>query len=106
MELSSTCPGWCHFTAAMHKYLSNDFENSLIEAQKINMPENLWDSLIKLAAGGLLGERAICEKATKRLLGIYPDFQRFKTRIICNNLPYKTFSSKILEGLAKAEEIT
>ncbi len=106
MELSSTCPGWCHFTAAMHKYLSNDFENSLIEAQKINMPENLWDSLIKLAAGGFLGERAICEKATKRLLGIYPDFQRNKTRIICNNLPYKNFSSKILEGLAKAEEIT
>ena len=75
----------------MHKYLSNDFENSLIEAQKINMPENLWDSLIKLAAGGFLGERAICEKATKRLLGIYPDFQRNKTRIICNNLPYKNF---------------
>ena len=104
MELSSTCPGWCHFAAAMHKYLNNDFENSLIEAQKINMPENLWDSLIKLAAGGFLGERAICEKATERLFAIYPDFKRDKARIVCNSLPYENFSSKILEGIAKAEE--
>lgn len=102
MELKQTCPSWCHFASAMHKYLNEDYEGSISEAKKINMPETLWDSLIDLAAGGFLNNKQISEKALARLTSTYPDFKKNKDKIICNCLPYKLFSSKVLEGIKKA----
>ena len=96
------CPDWCHFAHAMQKYLEDDYEGSLTEAQKINMPHNLWGSLIHLAAGAFLHNEEECIKALCRLEKIYPDFRNKGDIIIKNNLPYEEFSSKVLQGLAKA----
>lgn len=102
MLLSMNCPDWCHFAHAMQKYLEDDYEGSLTEAQKINMPHNLWGSLIHLAAGAFLHNEEECIKALCRLEKIYPDFRNKGDIIIKNNLPYEEFSSKVLQGLAKA----
>ena len=102
MNLTPTCPGWCHFALAMHKYIQGDYDASLQEAKKINMPESLWDPLIRLAAGGYLGEQEDCDQALATLLNIHPDFREKGYQIVSNNLPNKLFFKQILLGLKQA----
>ena len=102
IDLSTSIPGWCHFVWAMYRYVNNDYERSLAEAQKINMPNSLWDPLIRLALCGFLENPAEREEAVARLTSIYPDFLKTGKTIVENSLPYPEMSGKVLEGMARA----
>ena len=102
IDKAPTSPGWSHFVQAIYKYCHGDLEGGLDEARKINMPENIWDCMVPLAAGGLLGRKGECETALSKMLGIYPDFRENYRQIIENNLPDPLVSARVLEGIAQA----
>jgi len=102
VEKTPSSPGWCHFVLALYKYCHGDFEGSLAEAHKINMPENMWDCVVPLAAGGFLSRKDECESALTKMAAIYPDFRENYKQIIRNNLPDEAVSSKVLDGVERA----
>lgn len=95
-------PGWSHFVLALYKYCNNHFEDALSEALKINMPESMWDCMVPLAAGGMLGNKSECESALAKMMLIYPNFNENFKQIIQNNLPCALVSTKVIEGIQKA----
>lgn len=101
-ELNPASPGWCYFNYALFHYMHGDYEASLREGNKISMPERLLDSLIRVAAAGMLGNFDEVRPAAAALLKTYPEFKKTGQRILSNTLPHRPYLDLVLTGFQKA----
>ena len=101
-ELNPASPGWCYFNYALFHYMHGDYEASLREGNKISMPERLLDSLIRVAAAGMLGNFDEVRPAAAALLKTYPEFKKTGQRILSNTLPHRPYLDLVLTGFQQA----
>jgi adenylate cyclase len=73
MALSPYVPGWCHFPAARYDYLRGEYEESLAETLKIEMPDFFWTQVYLAINYGQLGRKEEAKGSVTRLLKLYPD---------------------------------
>ena len=58
----------------MIAYKQGDYEAALAEALQLNIPNCLWDPMLRAAAYGKLGRRKEGQAALKELLSVQPAF--------------------------------
>ncbi len=104
-QLNPASPGWCHATLAFYHYYRNDYDKAFIEAQKINMPQMLWDPLFRLISAGKLNEAGECEQAYSDMIQLFPDFEENKKAIIRRSIPNDEYVELILKGLETAQQL-
>ncbi|MDF1607384.1 winged helix-turn-helix domain-containing protein [Hoeflea sp. YIM 152468] len=56
-ELNPLHPGWYHFSYARLHYRERCYEETLVDVQRISMPDFFWTHLMKAAALGQLGRK-------------------------------------------------
>jgi adenylate cyclase len=74
MALTPNYPKWCHFPIVVHLYLKGQYEQSLAETLKIEMPDFHWTQAWLAMNYGQLGRKEEARAAVARLLKLYPDF--------------------------------
>ncbi|WP_417425076.1 winged helix-turn-helix domain-containing tetratricopeptide repeat protein [Hoeflea sp.] len=92
-------PGWYHFSFARLHYRERDYEETLIDVQRISMPDFFWTHLISAAALGQLG-RAEAPDALARMHEVRPGVSA-AAEMDKWNVPAED-QTHILEGLRKA----
>jgi adenylate cyclase len=73
MALTPNYPKWCHFPIALDLYLKGEYEQSLAETLKIEIPF-IWTHVWLAANYGQLGRKEEARAAVAELLKLYPDF--------------------------------
>ena len=58
-ELNPLHPGWYHFSYARLHYREQRYEETLIDVQRISMPDFFWTHLLNAAAFGQLGRKQV-----------------------------------------------
>lgn len=95
-------PTWFHMAPFLHLYGDGRFEPAYEQALKIQMPELLWDPLLRAAALGQLGRSAEGRQALDELLDLRPDFPATSRRRIGFFVKGDDRIDGLLEGLIKA----
>ena len=57
MVLTPNYPRWCHFPIGAHLYLKGEYEQSLAESLKIELPDYYWTQVFLAMNYGQLGAR-------------------------------------------------
>lgn len=66
--------GWYHFAFARRAYDMRDYENTLSEIDRVDMPEFYWTRLLRISALGQLGDIAGAAESYAQLEALRPDF--------------------------------
>ncbi len=98
IELNPLHPGWYHFSFARDHYNRSEYEETLADIERINMPEFYWSHLMKVAALGQLGRPA--GKVVESLFKLKPGFSARAELEKWNAAPGDM--EHILDALAKA----
>ena len=93
--------GECHIALSLCHYFRGDYRAALDQARKIARPGALCDGLLRLCAGGMLGDCREAEAAADELLEAYPDFSKQGLRILSCAFPRVEDLEAIREGLAR-----
>lgn len=102
MQMAPLYPGWFHFIPFAQHFRSGDFEQALAEANKLNLPDWLWQPLTLAATLGQLGRIETAQRAYKHLLAIKPDFEAKADYFINALLMDEVLIEGLIEGLQKA----
>lgn len=98
IELNPLHPGWYNFSFARDHYNRSEYEKTLADVERINMPQFYWARLMEAASLGQLGRPA--EKVVESILKLKPEFsaraELEKWNAASNDMEH------ILDGLAKA----
>ena len=102
MELSPTHPGWFHVAAVLDHYRKGEYEASLAEAKRVQVPDFHWGFVMVAMCCGQLGwdreGRAACDK----ILGLAPEIGKHMWRQLAFwNMP-QDLAEHVVEGLRKA----
>lgn len=98
-KLNPLHPGWYHFSPALRHYHQRRFEDTLLDVQRISMPDFYWTHILKAAALGQIGrEDAAASLAALNSVkgGVSAECEMRKW-----NVPAADFAH-IMEGLRKA----
>ena len=98
IELNPLHPGWYHFSFARDHYNRSEYEETLADIERVNMPGFYWSHLMKAAALGQLGRPA--DKAVERMLKLKPGLSVHAELEKWNAAP--SDMDHILDGLSKA----
>lgn len=98
-QLNPASPGWCHATLAFYHYYRGDYEKALFEAQKINMPQVLWDPLFRLISSGQLKDVSGYEQAYSDLIEFFPNFEKNQDALIKHSIPNPEYVDMVQNGL-------
>ena len=74
VQLNPYSPRWYRIVPYMIAYKQGDYEAALAEALQLNIPNCLWDPMLRAAAYGKLGRRKEGQAALKELLSVQPAF--------------------------------
>ncbi len=74
MALNPHYDDWYYFPIFFGHFNNGDYEQALIYAQKINMPNFFWAYAGRAAVYGQLDRREEAERAVAEVLKLYPDF--------------------------------
>ncbi|MDF2373083.1 MAG: winged helix-turn-helix domain-containing protein [Rhizobiaceae bacterium] len=98
-KLNPLHPGWYHFSAALLHYHQCDYEDVLVDVQRISMPDFYWSHMLNAAALGQLG-RPDAAKSLALMKRVKPSI-RAAAEIQKWNTPPQD-AAHIMEGLRKA----
>ncbi|MDF1774387.1 MAG: winged helix-turn-helix domain-containing protein [Rhizobiaceae bacterium] len=98
-KLNPLHPGWYHFSAALLHYHQCDYEDVLVDVQRISMPDFYWSHMLNAAALGQLGHPEAAQslalmKTVKPSIRAAAEIQKWNT-------PPQD-AAHIMEGLRKA----
>tara|TARA_R110000751_G_scaffold234229_7_gene335646 strand:+ start:11405 stop:13000 length:1596 start_codon:yes stop_codon:yes gene_type:complete len=98
-KLNPLHPGWYHFSAALLHYHQCDYEDVLVDVQRISMPDFYWTHMLNAAALGQLGHTEAAQslalmKTVKPSIRAAAEIQKWNT-------PPQD-AAHIMEGLRKA----
>jgi tetratricopeptide (TPR) repeat protein len=74
MALNPNHADWYHFPIVFDHFNKGEYDQALVNAQKMNLPRFFWAHATRAAIFGHLGRRDDAEKAVAELLALYPDF--------------------------------
>ncbi len=98
IELNPLHPGWYNFSFARDHYNRSEYEETLADVERINMPQFYWARLMEAAAFGQLGRPA--DRVVESLLKLKPGFSARAELEKWNAAPNDR--DHILDGLSKA----
>lgn len=98
IELNPLHPGWYHFSFARDHYNRSEYEETLADIERANMPRFYWSHLMEAATLGQLGRPA--GKIVEGLFKLKPGFSARAELEKWNAAPGDM--DHILDGLAKA----
>ena len=102
MALNHYHPGWYYFPLAADHYLKREYEETLTEIQKINMPDFYWTQIYLVAAHGQMGHAGRAQEAINELLELRPEFlDEPRAPFVQWNLPDNVIDA-FMDGLRKA----
>jgi TolB-like protein len=104
-QLNPAPPGWCHSTLAFYHYYREDYGKAMFEAQKINMPQMLWDPLFRLISAARLNEASECAQAYTDLMNLFPNFEKDSQIIVSRSIPNQEYTALIQDGLKAAWQL-
>jgi len=78
---------------------SEDYEEALLWAEKVNRREFLWDPLMRASILGLLNRKKAAFSAYQEVLNICPNFEKFSHRMVNTFLFDRSLVEKITKGL-------
>ena len=73
MALNPHHPGWYHFGDFWNHYRREEYDQALVAAQKVNLPNHLWTHSAIAAASAQLGRQDAAEEALSEFLALAPD---------------------------------
>jgi TolB-like protein/Tfp pilus assembly protein PilF len=100
--LNPNMPGWLNIPFYFDHYRRGEFEQALLRARRINMPEWYWTHVLLAAAYGQLGRRKEAESSLAKLLALRPDFKQSAREILHVRLKTEALLDLTLHGLRKA----
>ena len=81
---------------------TEDYEEALLWAEKVNRKQFLWDPMIRASLLGLMEKKEEASKALKELIDLAPDFSQ-KVSVLVNAFLFdKDLTKKIIHGLILA----
>jgi TolB-like protein len=95
-------PGWYYFPYALDCYRRGQYDEALIAAHKLNLPQFFWEHLFIAMICGQLGREAEGRAALARLLAMRPTIAREATEVIAIIVPDTALVAHCVEGLRKA----
>ena len=98
-ELNPLHPGWYYFSFARLHYHQKNYEQTIVDVEKIGLPHFYWTHMMSAAAKGQLGH-ANAGEAIARIFEVKPDFSPRTELKKWNAAP--TDLEHIVEGLRKA----
>ena len=102
MELNPHHAGWYHFSLIWDYYSRREFEQTLEQAKRVNMPGFFWPPLVIASVCGELGRKAEATAAVNELLAIDPEFAAHARRYIEPWHYGSGLMDSLMEGLRKA----
>ena len=102
LDIMRFYPGWFHHVFFLDYYQNSDYENALIEANKMNIPVFLWDPVERCAALGQLGYINEAASALDEVLALRPDFSDNPRRYLDCYIFQDELVVHVLDGLYKA----
>jgi adenylate cyclase len=102
MKMAPSYPGWFHFIPFAKNYRRGDYEQALIEVDKMNLPDWFWKPLVHAATLGQLDRIEQARAAYNELLTFKPDFDAKAAYFINALLMDEVLIEGLFEGLAKA----
>lgn len=98
IDLNPLYPGWYNFSFARDHYNRSEYEETLDDVERVNMPQFYWARLMEAAALGQLGRPA--DKIVGNILNLKPDFSA-RAELLKWNADSNDMNH-ILDGLSKA----
>ena len=103
MELNPHHAGWFHFSLIWDHYSRGEYDQTLEQAKRVNMPGFFWPPLVIASVCGELGRKAEAASAVNELLAIDPEVcYPCATRYIEPWHYASGFMDSLIEGLQKA----
>jgi tetratricopeptide (TPR) repeat protein len=100
-QLNADYPKWYHLATTLY-YLKNcEFDKALEEALKFDLPEVLWDPLLKAVVYAHLDRLEEAKKSLKRLLELIPNFQKRPAFYLDMYIKFEGVLQIVVEGLEK-----
>ena len=74
IALSPFHPDWYYQPIAWSHYWKGEYDQALIQSQKVNVPGDHWTWVLRATLYGALGRKAEAQPAIVNLLKLYPEF--------------------------------
>jgi len=101
-QLNPDYPKWYHLATTLYYLKDQKFEKALEEAIKFDLPELLWDPLLKAVTYAHLGKLGEAKKSLSSLLELIPDFQKKPSFYLGMYIKFEDIFQLVIEGLEKA----
>lgn len=82
VQLNPYSPRWYRIVPYVIEYKRGNYEAALAEAMQLNIPNCLWDPMLRAAAHGRLGHREEGRAALAELLAVQPAFASDRLRFM------------------------
>lgn len=93
--------GWYHFSFARRVYDMRDYERTLAEIERVDMPDFYWTRMLRISALGQLGDVAGAASTYAQLETLRPDFDLRREINKWNTAPDD--AAHLIEGWEKAQ---
>jgi len=93
--------GWYHFSFARRAYDMRDYDLTLAEIDRVDMPEFYWTRMLRISALGQLGDVAGAAATYAQLEALRPDFDLREEIAKWNTAPDD--AAHLIEGWKKAQ---
>ena len=95
-------PGWYYFPYALDRYRRGRYDEALLAARQLNLPQFFWEPVYIAMICGQLGRDQEAQTALARLLELRPDMVTEAARVIAMVVPDPALVAHCIEGLHKA----
>jgi TolB-like protein/Tfp pilus assembly protein PilF len=107
MDLNPHHPGWLYYVLATDHYRRGEYERTLLDAQRSNMPQFIWTPLCAIVAAGQLGRVEDARAGFDGLRKIDPRFlEADAVRHVWSQWTWdRQLLERLMDGFAKAKAL-
>jgi tetratricopeptide (TPR) repeat protein len=102
IKLNPYHPGWLHYPFVICHYAKGDYQDALVELQKIDMPDMFWTPMLYAAIYAETGQAKEARRSLAEALRQNPDLAERPRFYIGAYVFPEEFIDKIVDGLRKA----
>lgn len=101
-QLNPDYPKWYHLATTLYYLKECDFDKALQEALKLDLPQILWDPLLKAVSYAHIGKAKEAKIELERLFHVCPDFANKPSFYLGMFIKFEDVFERVIEGLEKA----
>jgi len=102
MHLNPYHPGAFYLAPYVDHYRNGRYEEALATAEKFNLPESLWDPMLRASVLGQLGQKKEAKEALEEALKLNPNLRKNSRRYLSRVIYANGIVDHVIDGLHRA----